>query len=120
MIRIVASILSLVILFSCENKQTEPAGILKPAKMQAVLWDVMRADAFTTEFVKKDSSKNDVEENLKLQQEIFAIHHISREDFYKSYEYYKKNSAQMKTVIDSMISEAEKKQTPKISPLQAK
>ena len=33
--------------------------------MQAVLWDVIKANAFTTEFIKKDSAKDDVEENLK-------------------------------------------------------
>lgn len=119
MMRITGTLLSMLLLFSCGNKQAEPAGILKPEKMQAVLWDVMRADAFTTEFVKKDSAKNDVEENLKLQQAIFAMHHISKEDFYKSYGYYKRNSSLMKTVIDSMISQAEKKPTQKISPIPA-
>lgn len=88
--------------------------------MQAVLWDVIRADAFTTEYIKKDSSKNDVEENLKLQQQIFAIHHVSKEDFYKSFEYYKRNSGLLKPIMDSMVNQADKKQTNKTKPLQVK
>lgn len=107
----------LFIMFSCGNREKEPADILKPAQMQAVLWDFIRADAFTTEFIARDSAKNAVEENLKLQQEIFSIHHISREDFYRSYDYYKKNSRQMKTIMDSMINQAERDRSLKISPL---
>ena len=76
--------------------------------MQAVLWDVIKADAFTAEFIKNDSAKDAVEENLKLQQQIFSIHHISRQDFYKSYDYYKLHSDQLKVMMDSMIVQAER------------
>lgn len=117
MTRTITWISFLVIMLSCGSREKEPAGILKPAQMQAVLWDFIRADAFTTEFIARDSAKNAVEENLKLQQEIFSIHHISKEDFYRSYDYYKKNSRQMKTIMDSMISQAERDRSLKISPL---
>ena len=76
--------------------------------MQAVLWDVIKADAFTTEIIKKDSAKNVTEENLKLQQEIFSIHQITRDIFYKSYNYYKTNPGQLKVIMDSMIIQAER------------
>ena len=96
---------------SCQNKNDMPPGILKPDKMQAVLWDVINADAFTTEFIKKDSAKNAAKENLKLQQQIFAIHHVSKEDFYKSYDYYKAQTPVLKTILDSMITQAERKKS---------
>lgn len=120
MIRNLSFFLMLAFLLSCGNKSEQESGILKPDKMQAVLWDVIRADAFTTEYIKKDSSKNDVEENLKLQQQIFAIHHVSKEDFYKSFEYYKRNSGLLKPIMDSMVNQADKKQTNKTKPLQVK
>jgi hypothetical protein len=94
---------------SCSNKEKIPDGILKPDKMQAVLWDVMKADAFTTDYIKKDSAKNAGAENLKLQQQIFAIHKISKEDFYKSYDYYKTNTVVFKKIVDSIIAQAERK-----------
>ncbi|HNU89169.1 MAG TPA: DUF4296 domain-containing protein [Ferruginibacter sp.] len=119
MIRNLTCFLMLALLLSCGNKREQPSGILKPDKMQAVLWDVIRADAFTTEYIKKDSAKNDEEENLKLQQQVFAIHHVSKEDFYKSFDYYKKNSGLMKAIIDSMVSQADKKRTSKTGPVQA-
>ena len=108
MIRICFLFLSLIIFFSCRNKNDIPSGILKPEKMQVVLWDVIKADAFTTEFIKKDSTKNAVLENLKLQKQIFAIHHISKEEFYKSYDYYKLNSVKLKIILDSMLVTAER------------
>lgn len=95
--------------YSCGNNDKIPAGVLKPEKMQAVLWDVIKADAFTNDFIKKDSSKNAAAENLKLQQQIFAIHKITSTDFYNSYEYYKENTVAFKKVIDSMVAKAEKK-----------
>jgi hypothetical protein len=102
---------------SCGNKEKLPAGVLKPEKMQAVLWDVIKADVFATEFIKKDSAKNAAAENLKLQQQIFAIHKITRADFYKSYDYYKSNTVEFKKVIDSMIARAERNKYNKTQPL---
>ena len=98
----------LIIFISCGNKNKIPTGILKPDKMQAVLWDVIKADEFTKEFIKKDTSKDAVQENLKLQEEIFAIHHISKQDFYTSYDYYKSNPVQLKIMIDSIIVRGER------------
>lgn len=120
MIRNLICFLTLAFLLSCGNKSELPPEILKPGKMQAVLWDIIRADAFTTEYIKRDSAKNDVEENLKLQQQIFAMHRVSKDEFYKSFDYYKKNSGLLTTIMDSMVSQADKKQTIKTNPVQVK
>ncbi len=98
----------IIVLASCGKKDKIPPGILEPDKMQAVLWDVIRADAFTTDFIKKDSAKNEEEENVALQQKIFSIHHVSKQDFYKSYDYYKSNTVLMKDMIDTMLVRAER------------
>jgi hypothetical protein len=108
-----------VLLYSCGNNDTLPEGVLKPEKMQAVLWDVIKADAFTNDFIKKDSSKNAASENLKLQQQIFALHKITSADFYSSYDYYKENTVAFKKIIDSMVVKAEKKKIVNPQPLQA-
>jgi len=108
-------LIGLVLLNSCGSKDQLPAGVLKPEKMQAVLWDVIKADAFTIDFIKKDSSKNAAAENLKLQQQIFAIHKITKADFYNSYNYYKENTVEFKKIVDSIVSQAEQKKT--IKPL---
>lgn len=98
----------LVIFTSCGNKDKVPSDILRPDKMQAVLWDFIKAEAFTYEILKKDSTKNATAENLMLQNKIFTIHRITRNSFYKSYDYYKANPGKMKVMIDSMIIQEER------------
>lgn len=118
MIRTGVIVFCLTVLISCGNKNKIPSGILKPDKMQAVLWDVIRADAFTTEFIKKDSTKGAVSENLKLQQKIFTIHHVTKLEFYKSYAYYQSNTNLLKEILDSMTLQAKRpKNDVKIKPV---
>ena len=109
MMKLSIMLFGLILMSSCTNKDKLPAGILKPEKMQAVLWDVIKADVFTAEFIKKDSSKNATAENLKLQQQIFAIHKITGVDFYNSYDYYKTNTAEFRKIMDSMVVQAEQR-----------
>ncbi len=121
---IITLLACLAIFNACVSKDKLPAGILKPEKMQLVLWDVIIAEAFTNEFIKKDSAKNAVVENVKLQQQIFAIHKISKTDFYNSYDYYKLKPVVFKKIVDSMVAQAERKKysttkTFETKPLQA-
>jgi hypothetical protein len=119
MIRICILLFGLILLTSCNNNDKTPADILKPGKMQAVLWDIIKADAFTAEFIKKDSAKDAAAENLTLQQEIFAIHKITKAEFYNSYDYYKMHTPQFKVILDSMISRADRKKNYKTKLLEA-
>ncbi len=57
--------------------------------MQAVLWDLMRADQFLADYVfNKDSSLDKTTESLKYYQKIFAIHKVSKEEFQESFSFY--------------------------------
>ena len=106
MMRIVILIAGLALIGACKSKL--PSNVLKPDKMQAVLWDVIKADVFTAEFIKKDSTKNAAAENVKLQQQIFALHKISKADFYRSYDYYRSNTEIFKKIMDSIVVRAER------------
>lgn len=106
--RIVVVIILISCIAGCRDKDGLPSGILKNEKMQAVLWDVIQAEAFTTQFIKKDTLKNAPLENAKLQQQIFAIHKISKEDFYDSYNYYIRHVDLMRTLLDSIASRGER------------
>jgi len=92
-----------VMLFSCGGNKKQAEKVLPPEKMSQVLWDVIRVDAFTTGYIRKDSSKNAAEENARLQLKVFAEHKVTRELFYESFEYYKKNPALFKTILDSLV-----------------
>jgi len=100
------ALISLLFLFSCRDKNAVPSGVLKPAVMQTVLWDILRADAFTFNFITRDSARKPEAENVKLQQQIFSEHKITKEEFYTSYEFYKAHPALMQPILDSMISKA--------------
>ena len=74
-------LISCVSLVTCTKKTGIPRDVLPQKKMQAVLWDMMRADQFLTDFViNKDTSANRDTESIKLYREIFAIHHISKKN----------------------------------------
>ena len=92
-----------LLIFSCSAKNDLPPGILKQEKMQEVLWDIIRADVYTANFMKHDSAGNEVIENLKLQLGIFKQHHVSKEEFYNSYAYYSNNKEKITVMLDSMI-----------------
>jgi hypothetical protein len=92
----------------CRKSNDLPVGILKNDKMQAVLWDVILAEAYTTQYIKKDSLKNDSLENAKFQQEIFAIHNITKKEFYDSYQYYTIHAELMRTLLDSLTVKGER------------
>lgn len=92
----------------CKDEKELPPGILKAEKMQEVFWDVIMAEAYTTQFIKKDSSRDTQLENAKLQQQIFAIHKISKQEFYNSYNYYNSHVDLMRTLLDSITAKGEK------------
>ena len=92
----------ILMLVSCGNKNNISPGILKPDKMQVVLWDIIRAEAFSSQYIKA----NNIEENAKLQKRVFAMHQVNKEAFYQSFNYYRSHTALMKTILDSMINKA--------------
>jgi len=102
-LRKITAILLIVGCFaSCKDKDAVPTGILGKEKMRAVFWDVITAEAFTTGYIKKDSTKNLVLEDAKLQHQAFAINHVTKEEFYTSYDYYRMHPELMSDLLDSM------------------
>jgi hypothetical protein len=72
-----------------------PSDIIKPKEMQSILWDVMRAQALSTEIARKDSSINEVAE-------VFELHRISAPRFDKSYSWYTNHPDALKSIFDSL------------------
>jgi Domain of unknown function (DUF4296) len=98
-------------MLGCSNNQSKFSGILPKEKMQSVMWDIIGADVFTEQFIKKDSLKNPSVENMQLQNKIFAIHKVTKVDFYKSYDYYMAHTDQMRIILDSITARAERDRT---------
>lgn len=91
------------LLTGCKSKNAVPSNILPQKKMQAILWDMMRADQFLADYVlNKDTSLKQDKESIKLYQQIFAINKVSKEDFQRSFSYYKSHPLLLKVVMDSI------------------
>ncbi len=97
-----SSIFVLIILFSCKNNNVAE-NILSPQKMEIVMWEQMKADAYTKEFISKNSNIQLTTENYKLQQKIFDKFGIDKNDFYKTYKYYLNDVNLMGNLLDSII-----------------
>ncbi len=104
--RVMISLLSLVIvLIACSDKNRVPGKYLQPAKMQAVLWDMMLADRFANQYISKDTAVVIEEEMFRMYAEIFALHNITEEDFRASMKYYISRPDQLKQIYDALHNE---------------
>ncbi|HEV7782113.1 MAG TPA: DUF4296 domain-containing protein [Chitinophagaceae bacterium] len=96
-------ILSLFLSTGCKNKNRVPRNIIPQQKMKAILWDMMRADQFLSDYVlNRDTSLKIETESFKYYQQIFAIHKINRDEFWKSFSFYRSRPDLLKTILDSI------------------
>jgi len=105
--RLLFLFLPLLILNSCKSKDQTPKGILPKEKMQEVLWSMIVAGEFLNGYVLIRDSVDKVAESSKVYGQVFQVHHITREEFDKSYSYYRDHPDLMRVILDSLV----KKQT---------
>jgi hypothetical protein len=111
---IVAGFISLVLILvvGCSDKNSTPSGVIPREEMEKVLWDIMEADQYASNYIVKDSAHVDVkEERLKLYQHVFQLHKISREDFTKSYKYYEAHPDVTRSMFDSLVARGNRMRT---------
>jgi hypothetical protein len=76
------------------------------------MWDLMRADAYVTDFIMKDSTCDKKVESIKLYEKIFSIHSTTRETFKKSLAFYQSRPDLLKVINDSLRIDEKKSQNP--------
>lgn len=93
-----------VFLLACSGGNEVPKDILPKKKMQAVLWDMMRAGEFLDAYVfPRDTTGMDKNAKaLEWYENIYRLHQVSRAGFEKSYAWYRDHPAVMKEVLDSL------------------
>ncbi|MGH2563517.1 MAG: DUF4296 domain-containing protein [Ginsengibacter sp.] len=87
---------------SCVGKNDVPSEIIQPDKMQKVLWDVLKAQALSTEISRKDSTINEITETKILTQKAFEINSVSPAAFNRSYTWYTNHPDVMRIIFDSL------------------
>jgi hypothetical protein len=103
--RIVAGLLMMLLVAAgCSNKDKVPSGIIPRVEMEKILWDMIQADQYSSLYLLKDSARIDVKtETLKLYQEVFRLHQVSRDEFRKSFQYYQEHPELTRSVFDSLL-----------------
>ena len=84
---------------------TPAAGIKKPMpveKMKVMMWDLIKAGEWHTFIIIKDSTLKQKKEDIRLFEQVFAVHGITKEQFYNSYKYYEAHPVEFKVLIDSV------------------
>ena len=97
--------LLLLLISSCSKKKE----ILPPEKMQAVMWEYIRADIYVNEFLKKDSSVNAEKEHAAILKKIFTKYQISKETFFENYQYYTSRSELVNPLLDTIFARQTKR-----------
>ncbi len=92
----------LLIFVSCSGKDRIPEGVIQFKEMQNILWDITRAQVLSAELARKDSTINEIAEIKVLDAKIFALHHISENDFTKTYNWYTNHPDILRNVFDSL------------------
>ena len=91
------------LLASCSDKNKLPENVLPHAKMQAVMWDIIRANDYLNNYVfYKDPATDKLAESEKWNNKVFEFHKITRQQFKISYEYYQQHPLLMKALMDSI------------------
>ncbi|MBS1918439.1 MAG: DUF4296 domain-containing protein [Bacteroidetes bacterium] len=104
-------------LIGCVDKDSVPSDIIQRDSMKIILWDVIEAEQYSKEYLLKDSLKINVgRETMKLYQEVFAIHHITKDQFNRSYEFYLSRPDLAKPLFDSLSAYANKQRNEMYKP----
>lgn len=104
-----------VLLINCSRNKV-PSDIIQPHEMGNILFEVSMAENFVNSYLAKDSSRNR-ESNIQQEyQKIFALHHITEEQFKKSYDFYRSNIDIFKVMMDSLNARAQRERTDLFQP----
>jgi hypothetical protein len=95
-----------IILLTCAGYTACKSGSkIKPLtvdQMKPVMWDLMKAGEWYIYIVAKDSSLRNKKEDIRLFEQVFAIHGITKDRFYSSYKYYESHPIEFRTLVDSL------------------
>ena len=102
-------VLALFLLGACTDRGGTPGNIIPKDSMASVLWDIIQADQFSAYYLTKDSAKDIKKETMKLYGAVFDLHHVSRDEFQKSLEFYYSRPDLNREIFDSLAARGNRK-----------
>jgi hypothetical protein len=95
-----------VLLVSCNNGT--PKNVLPVNTMKVVMFDMLKADEWYARKLVGDTLMLRIKEDIPLYEQVFAIHKITKKEFFDSYHYYEAHPVAYKELVDSLGSYANK------------
>lgn len=87
------------------NACTPAATGKKPIEanqMKQVIWDLMKAGEWYNYIIANDSTLKNKKEDIRLYEQVFSVHGITKDQFYTSYKYYESHPVEFKLLLDSV------------------
>lgn len=98
---------------ACGDADREPRGVMPKEKMGSILLDMTMADALSSEI--GEGSMIPVTDSIRqgkvkvYYKQILELHHVSVEEFMRSYQFYESHPNRLKEVFGLMLTEAGKR-----------
>jgi hypothetical protein len=87
--RVTAIVWGLMVVFSaCSNNKKVPKEFIQPDKWQAVIYDIVTAERFVQDYLRDSTLDGRKRKAMEMYNTIFAIHGISKKQFFESLEFY--------------------------------
>ncbi|RFM26050.1 DUF4296 domain-containing protein [Deminuibacter soli] len=103
-------------LLACKSNNKPGKDIITPDSMKVIVWDLLRAEQLASLRMQKDTNKIKKDTHLELYQDVFTIHHTTKEAFYKSYNFYLMHPNINKVLNDSLSNMAERTRMQQFQP----
>jgi hypothetical protein len=106
-LRIIYPLLFALVLFVSCNGGT-PKNVLPINTMKVVMFDMLKADEWYAQKLVGDTLMLRVKDDIPLYEQVFAIHKLTKKEFFDSYHYYEAHPVAYKELVDSLESYANK------------
>ena len=97
-------IFSVSMLFACSNGT--PKNVLPVNTMKVVMFDMLKADDWYARIIVGDTLMQKAKEDIPLYEQVFAVHKLTKKEFFDSYHYYEAHPIAYKELVDSLESYA--------------
>ena len=89
---------TILLAYSCKSKR----GILPVNEMKVVMWDMLLADNWYAQTAIRDTTAQKNKKYIALYESVFKQDGVTKEQFYKSYNYYQTHTKEMVILLDSL------------------
>src|SRR5688572_26923951 len=107
-------LLFLLLLIGACKGESVPKDIFPPEKMEAVLYDIIRADEYVDHSSLADSTYRQLTKRTTLYDSVFHLHSINKKEYERSMKYYENRPDLLKVILDSLHSKTDPSKNVKV------